>query len=152
MNFSACLYCSVDCLLTYSCRIRSSRTCVHRCSRRLNWGRGGRNSVRIYLFVYTFSPLSICTPGDNIQSPNGKKRKRDPILPSFATWAKNCLLYNWLRVRRVPQLASASFSSDLAIHSAPENELERKCKWILLHRIAWLRAVIDKMSVQGSYL
>ena len=83
MNFSACLYCSVDCLLTYSCRVRSSRTCVHRCSRRLNWGRGGRSSVRIYLFVYTFSPLSICTPGDNIQSPNGKKRKRDPILPSF---------------------------------------------------------------------
>ena len=55
-------------------------------------------------------------------------------------------------MRRVPQLASASFSSDLAIHSAQENELERKCKWILLHRIAWLRAVIDKMSVRTRKL
>ena len=44
-----------------------------------------RRSMRIYLFVYIFSPLSICTLGDNIQSLNGKKREgseRAPILPS----------------------------------------------------------------------
>ena len=109
--------------------------------------------MRIYLFVYTFSPLSICTPGDNIQSLNGKKRERETpsFLPSpheqkivCCTIDSACVVFR--------SLLLPSFSSDLAIHSAPENELERKCKWILLHRIAWLRAVIDKMSVRTRKL
>ena len=112
----------------FCCDERWVRTSAQRCSRRLNWGRS-RSSMRIYLYVYIFSPLSICTLGDNIQSRNGKKREGSRaalILPSFLRHMGKKIVCCTCDSERVLFCISLLPPPPLIwpIHSAPEEKNE----------------------------